>query len=136
MLADIVLAVLFVLVLFNGYKKGFVKTLLRFAGLFLFLILFVITYKPVGEAFGGGTAGVLAAMVVSIVISSAAELILCKIAKLPGIKQMNKLLGGIMGAVNGIVIVVALSFILASIDKFAPYTKDSYIISEVISFFS
>ncbi len=135
MIADIVLIVLFALSLINGYKKGFVKTLFRFAGLFIFLVLFVFLYNPVGAAFGGGTTGVIAAAAVSFAVSYAAEHLLCKIAKLPLLNQVNKLLGALLGLVNGAVLTIILSFVFVSVDFLNAYTENSQIINYVISYF-
>jgi len=133
MIADILLIALFILSVINGYNKGFVKTLYRFAGLLVFLLFFIWLYSPVSAAFGGGVLGAAAVAVTALVLSYLTEGLVCKIAKFPLIKQANKLLGALLGLIYGVIMVVAFSVVLNSFAVFAPYTAGSQVIGFVLS---
>lgn len=133
MIVDILLIALFILSIINGYNKGFVKTLYRFAGLLVFLLFFAWLYSPVSAAFGGGIIGAAAVAVTALVLSYLTEGIICKIAKFPLIKQVNNLLGALLGFIFGVIMVVAFSVVLNSFAMFAPYTVGSQVIGFVLS---
>ncbi len=133
MIADIVLIALFILCIINGYNKGFVKTLYRFAGLLVFLLFFYWLYTPVSAAFGGGVMGAAAVGVTALVLSYLTESLVCKIAKFPLVKQLNNLLGAALGFVYGVILVIAFAVVLNSFAFFAPYTAGSQVIGFVLS---
>ncbi len=133
MLVDIALVVIFLLAIVNGYKKGFVKSFYRFAGLIIFIGFFVWLYQPVSTAFEGGIVGAVAVAVVSWLLSHLTESLVCKIAKFPLVKEMDGLLGAALGLVIGVILVIVFAVVFNSFEQLQPYTTDSRLIAFVYS---
>ena len=118
---DIILALIFALITYKYYKKGFVRTVLSFAAFFVSIILAKTLSGNVSQWVFSNTklfagldryiAKLIIFVIVFIVVSCLIKWIISlvdKFFKLPVLKQANKLLGGILGAGCGIIVVIVL----------------------------
>ncbi len=122
---DIILAVIFIAITIKYFTRGFAKTILNFVAFFLSIALSrgvsgsVTDWVFSNTKLFVGTERYIAKLiitVVSFVVLSAllnwAVSLINKIFKIPVLKQANKLLGGLLGALCGGIVVIILCFAL------------------------
>ena len=122
---DLILAGIFLVMTFTYLKKGFAKTILKFVAFFLSIVLSKILSGTVTDWIFSNTKlfvgteryiakliiTVLTFVVLSFLLNFLVSLI-NKVFKIPVLKQANQLLGALIGAVCGGIIVVILCFVL------------------------
>lgn len=160
MITDICILTVLALFIFNGYRKGFVKSIYSLLSLFITYFLVSVLQdsfiKIISESsvsmyiadFIAGKTGnseisalcsekliyLLSSVVLYILIRMVLKFgltIIDSIASLPLIKSLNKFLGFIMGAVTGIIWIV----IIINVLSVFPQTKDYVINSEIANIF-
>lgn len=151
-IVDFVLGAIFILITLKYFKRGFTNTLLRFAAFLMSIVLakgfsaqitdwifantrlFIGTEKYIAKLI----IMVVTFLILSVVLNWIAALI-DKVFKLPVLKQANKLLGGIFGAVNGAIIVLVLCIALQISShvvynsKYIGMVENSVIVQTVLS---
>jgi uncharacterized membrane protein required for colicin V production len=122
---DLILAGIMIVMTAVYAKKGFAKTILKFVSFFLSIVLSRVLSGTVTDWVFSNTklfAGmeryiaklmitVITFVVLSVLLTVAVSLI-NKIFKIPVLKQANQILGGLIGAICGGIIVVILCFVL------------------------
>ena len=122
---DIILAGVFLVMTLTYLKKGFAKTILKFVAFFLSIVLSRVLSGTVTDWIFSNTKlfvgtekyiakliiTVLTFVVLSFLLNFLVSLI-NKVFKIPVLKQANQLLGALLGAVCGGIIVVILCFAL------------------------
>lgn len=122
---DIILAGILLVMTAIYFKKGFAKTILKFVSFFLSIVFSRVLSGTVTDWVFSNTklfAGtekyiakliitVLTFVVVSVLLNFLVSLI-NKFFKIPVLKQANQILGGLLGAICGGIIVVILCFVL------------------------
>ncbi len=154
MITDICLVIIFALFVYNGYSKGFVKSVYSVLSLVVTVILVsvlkdnflkLISQSPIalkiGEFFAGsGASAELAAvcaenvtyllstimlyLLVRIVLKFSLNIV-NSIASLPVINSLNKLLGLLIGAVIGIIWLLVIVNVMNVIPETAEYIETS-----------
>lgn len=122
---DIILAGIFLVMTLTYLKKGFAKTILKFVAFFLSIVLSRVLSGTVTDwIFSNtklfvGTEKYIAKLIITVltfvVLSALLNFLVSlinKFFKIPVLKQANQLLGALIGAVCGGIIVVILCFIL------------------------
>lgn len=122
---DIILAGVFLVMTLTYLKKGFAKTILKFVAFFLSIVLSRVLSGTVTDWIFSNTKlfvgtekyiakliiTVLTFVVLSFLLNFLVSLI-NRVFKIPVLKQANQLLGALLGAVCGGIIVVILCFVL------------------------
>ena len=122
---DLILAGIFLVMTLTYLKKGFAKTILKFVAFFLSIVLSRVLSGTVTDWIFSNTKlfigtekyiakliiTVLTFVVLSFLLNFLVSLI-NKVFKIPVLKQANQLLGALLGAVCGGIIVVILCFAL------------------------
>ena len=122
---DLILAGIMIVMTAVYAKKGFAKTILKFVAFFLSIVLSRVLSGTVTDWVFSNTklfAGmeryiaklmitVITFVVLSVLLNVAVSLI-DNIFKIPVLKQANQILGGLIGAICGGIIVVILCFVL------------------------
>lgn len=156
MIADICIVAIIVLFIYNGYSKGFIKSVYSILSLVVTLVLVsvfkdsflkVISESPIAtsiaEFFSGSSAGeelnkicsegitylisiVVLYFIVRVVLRFALTII-NSIASLPLINSLNKILGLAIGAVIGVLWVVVIVNVFSVIPQTADYINSSNI---------
>jgi uncharacterized membrane protein required for colicin V production len=122
---DLILAGIMIVMTAVYAKKGFAKTILKFVAFFLSIVLSRVLSGTVTDWVFSNTklfAGmeryiaklmitVITFVVLSVLLTVAVSLI-DKFFKIPVLKQANQILGGLIGAICGGIIVVILCFVL------------------------
>lgn len=120
---DIVLAVIFIGFTAIYFRRGFAKTILKFVAFFLSIVLARAFSTTVTEWIFENTSlfaemeryiakliiTVITFVLISVVLNALVALI-NKFFKIPVLKQANQILGGLLGAVVGGIIVIVLCF--------------------------
>ena len=120
---DIILAGIFIVMTAVYFRRGFAKTILKFVSFFLSIVLSrtlsgsVMDWVLENTSLFTGTERYITKLIITVltfVIVSAAlnalVMLVNKFFKIPVLKQANKLLGGLLGALCGGIIVVVLCF--------------------------
>lgn len=157
MIADILILIMFSLFVYNGYKKGFIKSVYSILSLVVTIILVTIfkdtfvkaiSESPIGIAIGEFIVGntgdsALAPMysqgivyLVSVIIFYLiirlvlrfTLTIINSIASLPIINSLNKILGLILGVVIAVVWIVVIVSVFSNIPQTAEYIESSLIV--------
>ena len=157
MIADVVILILFSLFVYNGYKKGFIKSVYSILSLVATIILvsifkdtFVkaISESPIGVAIGEFVVGnsedaalapiysqgivyLVSVIIFYILIRFVLRFtltIINSIASLPIVSSLNKFLGLVLGIVIAIVWIVVIVGVLSTIPKASKYIEDSLIV--------
>ena len=160
MVTDICILIVLGLFIFNGYRKGFVRSVYSLLSLFITYALVsvledsfieIVSQSPVSMYIGDFVAGktgnseiaalcsekivyLLSSVVLYILIRIVLKFgltIINSIASLPLIKSLNKVLGFVLGAVTGIIWIV----IILNVLSVFPQTKDYVIGSQIAEFF-
>lgn len=149
---DIVLAAIFLGFTIFYAVQGFAKKILNFAAFFVSIVASKIASGYVTDWFFSNTRlftglekylakmiiVVLCFVVIYFVLSRIVKLI-DAICKIPVLKQANKLLGGMLGAFSGLIVVIVLSFVLQISShvvynsKYVNLVENSKIVQTVIS---
>ena len=122
---DLILAGIFLVMTLTYLKKGFAKTILKFVAFFLSIVLSRVLSGTVTDWIFSNTKlfigtekyiakliiTVLTFVVLSFLLNFLVSLI-NKVFKIPVLKKANQLLGALLGAVCGGIIVVILCFVL------------------------
>ena len=122
---DIILAVVFLVPTIKYFTKGFAKTILNFVAFFLSIVLAkgvsgtVTDWVFSNTRLFTGTERYIAQLVITVlcfvvlsVLLNWAVALVNKFFKIPVLKQANKLLGGLLGALCGLMIVIVLCHLL------------------------
>lgn len=155
---DLILLAVVAYFFFMGIKRGFTRTLLSFLARIASIVAayfvsdmyddvvyekFFIDYisSSLEQTVAGPIAIAVCRIVIFVLVSAVASLVLnivinaiCNIVKLPVLRTANKLLGAVLGLVNGLLCVFVVSFIctiaLSFIDnaEFTEAVSSSYII--------
>ncbi len=120
---DIILAGIFLVMTGIYFRRGFAKTILKFVSFFLSIVLSravsgtVMDWVLENTSLFTGTERYITKLIITVitfVIVSAAlnalVVLVNKFFKIPVLKQANKLLGGLLGALCGGIIVIVLCF--------------------------
>lgn len=122
---DIILAAIFLVPTIKYFTKGFAKTILNFVAFFLSIVLAkgvsgtVTDWVFSNTRLFTGTERYIAQLVITVlcfvvlsVLLNWAVALVNKFFKIPVLKQANKLLGGILGALCGLMVVIVLCHLL------------------------
>lgn len=122
---DIILAAIFLALTIKYFTKGFAKTILNFVAFFLSIVLSKSLSGTVTDwVFSNtklftGTERYIAQLIITVlcfvvlsVLLNWAVTLVNKFFKVPVLKQANKLLGGLLGALCGLMIVIVLCHML------------------------
>ncbi|MBQ5592205.1 MAG: CvpA family protein [Clostridia bacterium] len=122
---DIILAAIFLVPTIKYFTKGFAKTILNFVAFFLSIVLAkgvsgtVTDWVFSNTRLFTGTERYIAQLVITVlcfvvlsVLLNWAVALVNKFFKIPVLKQANKLLGGLLGALCGLMIVIVLCHLL------------------------
>ncbi len=122
---DIILAAVFLALTIKYFTKGFAKTILNFVAFFLSIVLSKSVSGTVTDwVFSNtklftGTERYIAQLIITVlcfvvlsVLLNWAVTLVNKFFKVPVLKQANKLLGGLLGALCGLMIVIVLCHML------------------------
>lgn len=122
---DIILAGIFIVMTAVYFKRGFAKTILKFVSFFLSIVLSRIVSGDITQwvfdntSLFTGTERYIAKLIITVitfvvlsVILNALVVLVNKFFRIPVLKQANQLLGGLLGALCGAIIVIVLSFTL------------------------
>lgn len=122
---DIILAAIFLALTIKYFTKGFAKTILKFVAFFLSIVLSKSVSGTVTDwVFSNtklftGTERYIAQLIITVlcfvvlsVLLNWAVTLVNKFFKVPVLKQANKLLGGLLGALCGLMIVIVLCHML------------------------
>jgi len=123
---DILLAILIVLSVLNGYRRGFVHGVLDLAGWVLSVLAGLRYYEPVALWLGPGIdlwsevwdrpiAFVLIAVLVGVIVQVIGYWLLIRLPRDIHERRANQVLGVIPGFVNGVIIVAIISALLLAI---------------------
>ena len=122
---DIILAAIFLVPTVRYFTKGFAKTILNFVAFFLSIVLAKSVSGTVTDwVFSNtklftGTERYIAQLIITVlcfvilsVLLNWAVALVNKFFKIPVLKQANKLLGGLLGALCGLMIVIVICHLL------------------------
>jgi len=125
-LIDILLAVLVILSVLGGYRRGFILGVLDLAGWVLSLLVGLRFYQPVArwltvyvqslpQIWNRPIAFILIAIIVRVAVHLFGNAILKRLPKDINQRQLNRLLGIIPGFANGLIIAAIVSALLLAI---------------------
>lgn len=122
---DIILAGILLVMTAIYFKKGFAKTILKFVAFFLSIVFSRVLSGTVTDwifsntKLFAGTEKYIAKLIITVltfvVVSALLNFLVSlinKFFKIPVLKQANQILGGLLGAICGGIIVVILCFVL------------------------
>ena len=138
---DLLLVVVIILSLMNGYRRGFVHGVLDLAGWLLSLIVALRYYQPVArwlgahldvwpEAWDQPIAFILVGILVSIAVHLVGHALLVRLPKDIQERPVNQFLGLVPGLANGLIVAAILSALLLAIplsEGLSERTRDSAI---------
>jgi uncharacterized membrane protein required for colicin V production len=142
---DILLAILIVLSVLNGYRRGFVHGVLDLAGWVLSLLAGLRYYEPVAlwlgpridmwsEVWDRPIAFVLIAVLVGVIVQVIGYWLLIRLPRDIQERRANQVLGVIPGFVNGVIIVAIISALLLAIplnEGLSERTRDSAFVNRL-----
>lgn len=160
MITDVCILIVLALFIFNGYRRGFIKSVYSLLSLFITYVLVslleesfieIVSQSPasmyIGEFVAGKTGNIeiaalcsekiiylLSSVVLYILIRIGLKFgltIINSIASLPLIKSLNKVLGFVLGAIIGIIWIV----IILNVLSVFPQTENYIIDSKIVDFF-
>lgn len=124
-IVDIILAAIFLALTVKYFIRGFAKTILNCAAFFLSIILSKVVSSSVTDwvfsntRLFSGMERYIANLIITVICFVALSVLLNwavflvnKFFKIPVLKQANKLLGGLLGALCGGIVVIILCFVL------------------------
>jgi uncharacterized membrane protein required for colicin V production len=125
---DVIFIIIVLFFTFNGLRKGLVKVVGGILGIFvgiyfagLFYLQFSEWFQGITQIFGSTESNIIGFIVVFIVVNRIFALIiflLDKIVSIPIINSINKLLGGILGFFQGVLIIVLIVTIFTNLGSF------------------
>ncbi|MBQ8575078.1 MAG: CvpA family protein [Clostridia bacterium] len=149
---DIILAAIFLAITIKYFTRGFAKTILKFVAFFLSIVLSrTLSGEVTDWVFSNtklftGTERYIAQLIITVlcfvvlsVLLNWAVALVNKFFKIPVLKQANKLLGGLLGALCGGIVVIVLCFALQISShvvynaKFVNAVESSVIVQMVLS---
>lgn len=142
---DILLVIVILLSVLNGYRRGFVHGVLDLAGWVLSLIAGLRYYQPLAQWFGPRIdtwsevwdqpiAFVLIAIFVGVLVHAIGYAVLRRLPEDIDERQTNQMFGVIPGFVNGLIIVAILSALLLALplsEGLSERTRDSAIVNRL-----
>ena len=142
---DILLAIVIVLSVLNGYRRGFVHGVLDLAGWVLSLLGGLRYYETVArwlgprvdvwsEVWDRPIAFVLVAVFVFVIVQVIGYLLLVRLPRDIQERRVNQVLGVIPGFVNGVIIVAIISALLLAIplnEELTQRTRDSALVNRL-----
>ena len=142
---DILLVIVILLSVLNGYRRGFIHGVLDLAGWVLSLIAGLRYYQPVAqwlgprisvwsEAWDQPIAFVLVAVVVGVGVQIVGYLLLSHLPEDIQERRVNQLFGVVPGFINGLIVVAILSALLLAIplnEGLSERTRDSALVNRL-----
>ena len=142
---DILLVIVILLSVLNGYRRGFIHGVLDLAGWMLSLVAGLRYYQPVAQWLGPRIdvwsevwdqpiAFVLVALVVLVAVQIVGYLLLSHLPEDIQERRVNQLFGVVPGFVNGLIIVAILSALLLAIplnEGLSERTRDSALVNRL-----
>jgi uncharacterized protein YkwD len=142
---DILLLIVILLSVLNGFRRGFVHGVLDLAGWVLSLIVALRFYQPLARAFGPyfdlwsevwdqPIAFILIALFVGVLVQVIGNALLRSLPEDIHERRVNQVFGVVPGFVNGLIIVAILSALLLAIplsDGVSERTRDSAIVNRL-----
>ena len=151
-IVDIILAAIFLALTIKYFTKGFAKTILNFVAFFLSVVLArsvsgtVTDWVFSNTKLFSGTERYIASLIITVlcfvvlsVLLNWAVSLVNKFFKIPVLKQANKLLGGLLGALCGIIVVYVACFAMQFLShiiynaQFVNAVENSAIVQLVLS---
>lgn len=152
LIIDIVLAGIFLVNVAIYFKRGFAKTILKFVAFFLSIVLsraisgtvteWVLDHTDFFEGKEIYITRLIITVIVFVILSAILNglvMLINKVFKIPVLKQANQILGGLIGALVGGILVVILCFTfqiaahIARDSDFADMVENSKIVQLVLS---
>ncbi len=125
---NIILIVFFLLALYHGYRKGFLASVIYWAGLIVTTIL-ILRYAPMVKiglmnkfpigAFFASCISYLLIIVLIAILANLLTILLNQVATMLSLNFLNRSIGALFGFLNAIIILI----IVLTILEFLPYTK-------------
>jgi uncharacterized protein YkwD len=141
---DILLVIVIVLNVLNGYRRGFVHGMLDLAAWVLSLLAGLRYYQPLAQFIGGfdlwsevwdqPISFVLVALLVMIVVQAIGYALLRRLPEDLHERRVNQLFGIIPGFINGVIVVAILSALLLAIplsESLSERTRDSALVDRL-----
>jgi uncharacterized protein YkwD len=142
---DILLAVVILLSVLNGYRRGFVHGVLDLAGWVLSLLAGLRFYQPVAqwigpridlwsEAWDQPFAFILIALIVNLIVQAIGYSLLRRLPEDIHERRVNQVFGILPGFVNGLIIVAILSALLLALplsEGLSERTRDSALVNRL-----
>jgi len=142
---DILLAIVILLSVLNGYRRGFVHGVLDLAGWVLSLLVALRYYQPVAQWLGPQidlwsevwdqpVAFVLVAVLVGVIVQLVGYWLLIRLPRDIHESRVNQLFGVLPGLVNGLIIAAILSALLLAIplnEGLSERTRDSALVNRL-----
>src|SRR5678816_3115464 len=142
---DVLLVIVILLSVLNGYRRGFVHGMLDLAGWVLSLIAGLRYYQPLArwlgpridvwsEVWDQPVAFVLIAIFVGVLVQAIGYALLRRLPEDLNERRTNQLFGVIPGFVNGLIIVAILSALLLAIplsENLSERTRDSALVNRL-----
>lgn len=142
---DILLAIVILLSVLNGYRRGFVHGVLDLAGWVLSLLAGLRYYQPLARWIGPNIdlwsevwdqpfAFILIALVVSLIVQAVGYSLLRRLPEDMHERRANQIFGVLPGFINGLIIVAILSALLLAIplnEGLSERTRDSGLVNRL-----
>lgn len=142
---DVILVIVILLSVLNGYRRGFVHGMLDLAGWVLSLLAGLRYYEPLAKWLGPRVelwsetwdrpiAFIIIAVVVGLIVQVLGFWLLVRLPKDIRERQMNQLFGVIPGFINGLIIVAIISALLLAIplnEGLSERTRDSALVNRL-----
>jgi len=142
---DILLVIVILLSVLNGYRRGFVHGMLDLAGWVLSLLAGLRYYHPIAQWIGPHfdlwsevwdqpIAFVLVALLVNVAVQVIGYWLLRRLPENIHERQVNQVFGVIPGFVNGLIVVAILSALLLAIplnERLSERTRDSALVNRL-----
>jgi uncharacterized protein YkwD len=142
---DVLLVILIVLSVLNGYRRGFVHGVLDLAGWVLSLLAGLRYYEPLAQWLGPRVdwwsevwdrplAFILIAVIVGLIVQVIGYSLLVRLPEDIRERRVNQVLGVIPGFINGLIIVAIISALLLAIplnEGLSERTRDSALVNRL-----
>ena len=142
---DVLLVILIVLSVLNGYRRGFVHGILDLAGWLLSLLAGLRYYEPLAQWLGPRVdwwsevwdrplAFILIAVIVGLIVQVIGYSLLVRLPEDIRERRVNQVLGVIPGFINGLIIVAIISALLLAIplnEGLSERTRDSALVNRL-----
>lgn len=142
---DILLVIVVILVVLNGYRRGFVHGMLDLAGWVLSLLAALRYYQPLAQLIGSRVdlwsevwdqpiAFVIIALFVGLLVQAIGLLLVRRLPEDLNERRVNQVFGLIPGFINGLIVVAILSALLLAIplsEGLSERTRDSVLVNRL-----